>query len=297
MITVEEKQARLDCKPENKPLTPTKASKLAEEVKNCIKDPEMGFDVDASPTTAAGRRAADARHNLYTTTPANYAEESRKRSRYHILDMSEPNSREQSTAQPTSSDVSDVSDVSHFSLDGGMNKTRRMQHEISAPKSSLRVGASTPTSSGRSYNRLSRYTRCDRGWQQLTPDEVIDERLHQADIRKEHYSNSKRQTMEEVNLAWTKMCRKGRRVSWNEEYKDVVDVDVEIDFKRFLKISLEKSKIEIDKLRNEVLDGLRREISLKKNLLNVEEELENAKLQIRLMEEERVQLEQSHHSN
>ena len=46
MVTVEERQARLGREPENKPLTPAKASELAEEVENCIEDPEMGFDVD-----------------------------------------------------------------------------------------------------------------------------------------------------------------------------------------------------------------------------------------------------------
>ena len=45
-VTVEERQARLGREPENKPLTPAKASELAEEVENCIEDPEMGFDVD-----------------------------------------------------------------------------------------------------------------------------------------------------------------------------------------------------------------------------------------------------------
>ena len=47
MVTVEERQAgALGREPENKPLTPAKASELAEEVENCIEDPEMGFDVD-----------------------------------------------------------------------------------------------------------------------------------------------------------------------------------------------------------------------------------------------------------
>ena len=181
----------------------------------------------------------------------------------------------------------DASDVPESSVDGMKDATGSQQHGKIQPTLPLCVKATTCDAP-----ENSAIGEVDNGWQQ-TPDEEVnfERRLHQAtETADENILNSERpMTIHEVNAQWTRTTRMtrmtrmtrvcsptfGRRISWSKKlhvthlYCEKRQVDTESDHER-LKIKLNKSQMEVEELREQVIEGLKKIVGLKRKIEQME---------------------------
>lgn len=243
--------------------------------------------------------------------PAGDVKSSWKRTGHDTLDMFKAPAKRAKlspTAHPTTSNTSDASDVSLFSPDGNvMNKTVPLRHAVIESRVPSRVEQS-PSDSDKSDTTTSHAHVVRGDHRRLAPHERYDERLDRVQDTKGDKNSKHPPTLENVNLAWTAMCRdsnqrsSSRRISWGEKlwtfhaYAANIDDVPDSNLRReneLLKIHCDNYQNEIEELRERVLEGLRSKISLQQQKKNLEEELENYKLQIISMQERVMHMEQS----